>query len=76
MYQSESIPSRYIIDLEEDEDGNLIIPFPDELLETLGWGEGTELDIQAVGGSIILRAVTASEVATSRGDSVVESRLG
>lgn len=56
MSQSETIPSTNIITLEEDADGNLILPFPEELLKTLGWGEGTELDIQVVAGSIVFRA--------------------
>jgi hypothetical protein len=41
----------------EDEDGNLILDIPDELLETLGWAEGTELSFEAFAGSIVLREV-------------------
>ena len=41
----------------EDDDGNVILDIPEELLETLGWGEGTLLDISTLANSIILRKV-------------------
>ena len=47
----------YITTCTEDEDCNLIFEIPDELLEATGWGEGTELSIEAFAGSIILREV-------------------
>ena len=49
----------------EDEDGNLILDIPDELLETLGWAEGTELSFEAFAGSIVLREVKAEGVGDS-----------
>jgi bifunctional DNA-binding transcriptional regulator/antitoxin component of YhaV-PrlF toxin-antitoxin module len=48
---------QFITECETDEEGNLIITFPDELLEHMGWKEGTILDISALPGSIILREV-------------------
>jgi len=33
-----------IVTLEEDSDGNLILPLPEELIQTLGWEEGDELE--------------------------------
>ena len=49
----------------EDDDGNVILDIPEELLETLGWGEGTLLDISTLANSIVLRKVEpASEPAT------------
>jgi bifunctional DNA-binding transcriptional regulator/antitoxin component of YhaV-PrlF toxin-antitoxin module len=51
----------FITQCEEDEDGNLILNFPDELLEAMGWGEGTVLDIDVVGNGIVLRAVELSD---------------
>lgn len=57
MSQSETIPSNNIIQLEEDEDGNLVIPFPDELLDALNWGEGTEIEVQVIAGSLVFRAI-------------------
>lgn len=55
MLGSES-PS-FITTCTEDEEGNLILNFPDELLEAMGWKEGTLLDISAVPGRIVLREV-------------------
>jgi len=33
----------YVANLEEDNEGNLILPFPESLLEEMGWKEGTVL---------------------------------
>lgn len=52
MLGSES-PS-FITTCTEDEEGNLILNFPDELLEAMGWEEGTVLDISALPGRIVL----------------------
>ncbi len=51
----------FITQCEGDEDGNLILNFPDELLEAMGWGEGTVLDIDVVGNGIVLRAVEQAD---------------
>jgi len=48
---------KFITTCEEDEDGNLTLLFPDELLDAMGWGEGTTLDIDGLGDRIILREV-------------------
>jgi bifunctional DNA-binding transcriptional regulator/antitoxin component of YhaV-PrlF toxin-antitoxin module len=53
-------PSKFITTCEEDEEGNLVLTFPDELLEAMGWGEGTCLDIDVIGNGIVLRAVERS----------------
>ena len=45
---------------DEDEDGNLILPFPEELLEALGWTEGTTLDFDILGDRLIIREVVAT----------------
>jgi hypothetical protein len=47
----------FITECSEDEEGNLILNFPDELLEAMGWGEGTILDISAIGDRIVLQEV-------------------
>jgi len=47
----------YITTCSEDEEGNVILDIPEELIEALGWGEGTVLDISALPGSIVLRKV-------------------
>jgi bifunctional DNA-binding transcriptional regulator/antitoxin component of YhaV-PrlF toxin-antitoxin module len=51
----------------EDEEGNLVLNFPDELLEAMGWKEGTMLDIEALHGRIVLREVTAESLTSAGG---------
>lgn len=48
---------KFITECTEDDEGNLIITFPEELLEAMGWTEGTYLDISAMPNTIILREV-------------------
>ena len=50
---------KFVTTCEETEDGNLAIPFPEELLEALGWSEGTVLDFDIVGDRLIIREVVA-----------------
>ena len=54
----------------EDEDGNVVLDIPEELLETMGWGEGTVLDITALPGRILLRKVEPSP------ESEIDSAVG
>ena len=51
----------YITSCTEDDEGNVILDIPEELIEALGWGEGTVLDISALPGSIVLRKVEPSD---------------
>ena len=50
---------KFVTTCEEDEDGNLILPFPEELLDAMGWGEGTTLDLDVIGDRLIIRKVIA-----------------
>jgi hypothetical protein len=50
----------FVTTCSEDEEGNVILDIPEELLEALGWGEGTNLDISALPGTIVLREVQAA----------------
>jgi hypothetical protein len=52
----------FITECSEDEEGNLVINFPDELLEAMGWGEDTVLDISVVGERIVLTEVKRSDL--------------
>ena len=52
----------FITTCSEDEDGNLLLEFPDELLEAMGWSEGTVLDISVVGERIVLTEVKRSDL--------------
>jgi len=47
----------YILEVQEDENGELLITFPDELTEELGWQEGDLLDWDVRGNGIILSKV-------------------
>ena len=39
-----SINKTYTVSVQEDEDGDLILPFPDGLLAQMGWKEGDILE--------------------------------
>jgi bifunctional DNA-binding transcriptional regulator/antitoxin component of YhaV-PrlF toxin-antitoxin module len=70
MPNPESNYSSNTIICEEDEEGNLVIPFPDELLDALGWGEGDELEVQVLADSIRFAKIAAREVTTEGGDPI------
>jgi len=36
--------SKFIATLEENEDGELILPFPEQMLQSLDWREGDRLE--------------------------------
>ena len=52
---------KFITHCEEDEDGNLVLNFPEELLDAMGWREGTTLDIDVLGDRLVIREVVASD---------------
>jgi antitoxin component of MazEF toxin-antitoxin module len=56
------VANSYVTTCTEDEDGSLILDIPDELLDAMGWKEGTELSVEAFAGSIILRECAQPEV--------------
>jgi len=47
----------YILEVEEDEDGELFLTFPDELMEEVGWGYGDILNWDIKGEGVILTKV-------------------
>lgn len=47
----------YILEVQEDENGDQYITFPDDLIEELGWQEGDLLDWDVRGNGIILSKV-------------------
>jgi hypothetical protein len=51
----------FVTTCSEDEDGNLLFEIPEELLEAMGWSEGTELSIEALPGTIVLREVVRKD---------------
>ncbi len=48
---------KFITTCEEDENGDLVLAFPEELLDAMGWGDGTFLDIDVLGDRVIIREV-------------------
>jgi bifunctional DNA-binding transcriptional regulator/antitoxin component of YhaV-PrlF toxin-antitoxin module len=64
MQSTENESTRYITHCEEDEDGNLILTFPDELLDTLDWHEGDELEFDVLQDRITMRRVSHAPVPT------------
>lgn len=47
----------YILEVQEDENGELYIEFPEEVIEELGWQEGDILNWDVRGEGIILSKV-------------------
>jgi hypothetical protein len=52
----------FVTTCSEDDEGNLILNFPDELLEAMGWGEGTTLDISSIGNRLVITEVERSDI--------------
>ena len=57
----------YILEVQEDENGELYIEFPEEVIEELGWQEGYILNWDVRGEGIVL-----SKVHDSSGYEVIE----
>ena len=49
--------SSYILEVQEDENGDCYILLPDEVTEDLGWQEGDVLDWDVKGNGIIITKV-------------------
>ena len=47
----------YILEVQEDENGDQYITFPDEVVEELGWQEGDVLNCDVRGTGIIITKV-------------------
>jgi hypothetical protein len=55
-----SDPKTYVVKLEEDENGDLLLPFPDALLDEMGWKEGTVLNWEINdNGQVIIKEQTS-----------------
>lgn len=49
--------TEYIIEVQEDDDNNLFIQLPDDLIDELGWEEGDLLNWDIRGEGIVLTKV-------------------
>lgn len=45
--------------LEEDENGEVILPFPPELIQRYGWLEGDEIEFEIIDGGAVIINTTA-----------------
>ena len=44
----------WTVTVEEDENGELILPFPDDMMSDAEWLEGDELDFEMEGNDIVI----------------------
>ncbi len=51
--------NKWEVIIEEDENGDVILPFPPELIEKYGWQEGDEIDFIIEDDSVIVVNLTA-----------------
>ena len=56
--------SKFITQCTENEEGDLLFEIPDEILDKLGWGEGTELEISSQKGRITIKEIANREGST------------
>lgn len=64
MPSTEPQSTVYVTHCEEDADGNIILTFPDELLDTLDWKEGDELEFDVLSDQITMRRVKRASVSS------------
>jgi bifunctional DNA-binding transcriptional regulator/antitoxin component of YhaV-PrlF toxin-antitoxin module len=50
----------YILEVQEDENGEAFIVFPDDIIETLGWQEGDVLEWKLKGNGVLLTKLNDS----------------
>lgn len=50
----------YILEIQEDENGESFITFPDDIIETLGWQEGDVLEWKLKGNGVVLTKLNDS----------------
>lgn len=53
--------------LTEDENGNLALEFPDEIIEAMDWKEGDTLAIEVFAGRIIFRKLSEDDLRAADG---------
>jgi hypothetical protein len=51
----------WTVTVEEDEDGNAILPLPKEMIDELGWLNGDILDMDIEGDTVIVKNITCDE---------------
>ena len=53
----------WTVEVEEDAEGNTVLPLPKEMIEELGWltGDVLDMDIDSEPGAIIIINITCNE---------------
>jgi bifunctional DNA-binding transcriptional regulator/antitoxin component of YhaV-PrlF toxin-antitoxin module len=57
----------WTVTIEEDEHGEVILPFPPELIEKYGWLEGDEIDFEIDDNSVVIINLSAKQRQTEQG---------
>jgi bifunctional DNA-binding transcriptional regulator/antitoxin component of YhaV-PrlF toxin-antitoxin module len=56
---------RYVLEVQEGDDGEVFVQFPDELLQEAGWCEGDYLEYsEDIDGTIMLKKVADEDLDT------------
>jgi len=53
--------NKWEVMLEEDKNGDIILPFPEDMIKQFGWHEGDSIDWKIVDNGAILTNITAKE---------------
>lgn len=57
-YKYDEEPKSFVVEVEEDENGELLLPLPLELINQMGWDEETILDWELMdNGTVVLKEV-------------------
>ena len=57
-YKYDEEPKSFVVEVEEDENGELLLPLPLELISQMGWDEETILDWELMdNGTVVLKEV-------------------
>jgi bifunctional DNA-binding transcriptional regulator/antitoxin component of YhaV-PrlF toxin-antitoxin module len=51
----------YTLEIQEDDNGDLFIQFPDDVIEELGWEEGDILEWKLKGNGVVLSKLNDSD---------------
>lgn len=59
---------RWEVTVEEDEHGDIILPFPPELIDRYNWQEGDEIDFKITDDGVVITNTTARERDKNKGN--------
>jgi bifunctional DNA-binding transcriptional regulator/antitoxin component of YhaV-PrlF toxin-antitoxin module len=56
-YFSEAMSKKFMLNVKEDENGDLYLTFPDEVIDSLGWQEGDVVEYVIDEDSFIIKKI-------------------